>query len=457
MEWFMNIIIAGCGNVGSTLAADLNKEGHDITVIDMKPEIVGAVTSESDAMGVIGNCTSLHVLEDAGVEGADLLIAVTGNDEINLLSCLMARKAGGVKTIARISNPMYQGQQVAFLKDELGLSMVVNPQRAAAREMSRILKYPKALKVETFSKSRVELVTIRLDDSFDLAGMKLMDFRSSVRCDLLITVVERGGELFIPKGDFVLEDRDEVTFVGTSAEIAKFFKREHMESMRTRDMMIIGGGNTAVYLAVEMIGLGVKVKIVERDAARCERLSDEIPDAMIIHGDGTDKELLMEEGLMDTHAFVASTDFDEENIMLSLYVQSVSDAKCITKVHRVSYENLLSKLNVGSTIYPKYITAEHIIKYVRDMKNSYGSNIETLHKMYDGRVEVLEFFIKDEDCPLAGVPLMDLKLKNNVIIVSITHMGRVEIANGHSVVRKGDTVVIATTMSRVNDIKDLVR
>ncbi len=453
----MNIIIAGGGNVGSTLASDLTNEGHNITVIDIKPDIVENVTAENDAMGVIGNCTSLHVLEDAGVEGADLLIAVTGNDEINLLSCLMARKAGGVKTIARISNPMYQGQQIAFLKDELGLSMVVNPQRAAAREMSRILKYPKALKVESFAKSRVELVTVRLDGSFDLIGKKLADFRSSIKCDLLITVVQRDGELIIPKGDFVLQEKDEVTLVGTSDEIAGFFKKEHIASLHTTDMMIIGGGNTAVYLAREMLALGVKVKIVERDRGRCEKLTDELPDAMIIHGDGTDKELLMEEGLMDVHAFVSATDFDEENIMLSLYVQSQSKAKCITKVHRVSYENILSRLELGSIIYPKYITAEHIIQYVRDMRNSYGSKIETLHKMYDGRLEVLEFFIKDGSSPIVGTPLMQMKLKDGVIIVSITHVGRVEIANGHSVIRKDDTVIIATTRRGITDVKDLLK
>lgn len=456
-EEYMNIIIAGSGNVGSTLASYLNSEGHDITVIDLKSEVVENVTSECDAMGVIGNCTSLHVLEEAGVENADLMIAVTGNDEVNLLACLMARKAGGVKTIARISNPLYQGQQIAFLKDELGLSMIVNPQRAAAREMARLLKYPQALRVESFAKSRVELVTVRIEENMNLAGRTLKEFRTKVNSELLITTVERDGELYIPGGDFELKVKDEISIVGTSTEIALFFKRLGMQSLRTTDMMIIGGGNTAVYLAREMIGLGVKVKIIERDRARCEALLDELPDAMIIHGDGTDKELLMEEGLMDVHAFVSTTDFDEENIMLSLYAQSVCDAKCITKVHRVSYENLLSRLEVGSTIYPKFITAEHIIKYVRDMNNSEGSNIETLHKMYDNRLEMLEFSVSDEKCPILDTPLMEMKLKNNVIIVSITHMGRVEIAGGHSVIKKGDTVVVATTNKGITDIKGLLK
>ncbi len=450
----MKIIIVGCGNVGSALAEQLSTEGHDITVVDTQQKLVENVSTSADVLGVVGNGASFTVQSEAGVEEADLLIAVTESDELNLLCCLIAKKAGGCSTIARVSNPVYS-QEVAFIKEELGLSLIINPQLAAAREMAKMLKFPFALNVDTFAKSRAELVVYRIEENSPLCDMKLKDMPGRLRCDVLITVVERGEQVLIPDGNFQLKARDEITIVGTQARTIEFFKKLGKPMAAARDAMIIGGGTTSIYLALQLMQMGVKVKIIERDQARCEELTDMLPKAMIICADATEKEVLLEEGLMDTEAFVANTNFDEENIMLTLFAKSLSRSKLITKIHRIAYDEIIEKLELGSVIYPKYITAVNIIKYVRAMKNSLGSNIETLYRLNDNRVEALEFLIKEKS-PVIGIPLADLKLKKNIIIACITHKGRTMIAKGQSVIHAGDTVILVTTQTGLHDIRDVL-
>lgn len=451
----MKIIIVGCGNVGSTLAEQLTREGHNITVVDTREQLVENISNSFDVLGIVGNGTSLNVQLEAGIDEADLLIAVTGSDELNLLCCLIAKKAGGCHTIARVSNPVYN-REISFIKEELGLSMIVNPQLAAAREMARILKFPSALKVDSFAKSRVELVNYRIEEDNPLCNMKLKDMGTKLHCDVLIPVVERGDEVLIPGGDFELKAKDEISIVGTQEKTLDLFKKMGVPTSAARNVMIVGGGRTSIYLAKQLLDMGIKVKIIEREEKQCEALTEMLPRAMIICGDATDKDLLIEEGLLDTEAFVATTNFDEENIMLALFVKSLTNAKLITKVHRVSYDEIIDSLDVGSIIYPKYITAESIIKYVRAMKNSIGSNIETLYRLNDNRVEALEFFIK-EDSPIVGIPLSELKLKQNVLIGCITHKGRVTIPNGQSIIEVGDTVILITTKTGLHDIRDALR
>ena len=436
----MKIIIVGCGNVGATLAEQLSKEKHDITVIDCRQQAVEAVTNVCDVMGIIGNGASFNAQTDAGIADADLMIAVTGSDELNLLCCLIAKKAGGCHTIARVSNPVYS-REIGFIKEELGLSMIINPQLAAAREMARLLKFPSALKVDSFAKSRVELVNYRIEEDNPLCNMQLKDMGSRLHCDVLIAVVERGDEVYIPDGNFELKARDEISIVGTPAKTIEFFKKLGVPTSSARDALIVGGGRTSVYLAKQLLEMGIRVKIVERDEERCEELNEMVPKAMIICGDATDKDLLIEEGLLETEAFVATTNFDEENIMLALFAKSLSSAKLITKVHR---------------IYPKFITSESIIKYVRAMKNSMGSNIETLYRLNDNRVEALEFLIK-EGSPVVGIPLQDLRLKPKMLIGCITHKGKVTIPKGQSVIEVGDTVILVTTTTGLHDIRDALR
>lgn len=451
----MKIIIVGCGNVGFTLAEQLSKEGHDITVVDTREQFVENVTNNCDVLGIIGNGTSFNVQLEAGVDEADLLIAVTGSDELNLLCCLIAKKAGGCHTIARVSNPVYS-REISFIKEELGLSMIINPQLASAREMARLLKFPSAFKVDSFAKSRVELIIYRLEEGNPLCNMQLKDMGSKLHCDVLIPIVERGDEVIIPDGNFELKEKDRISIMGTQAKTLELFKKMGVPTAAARSVMIVGGGRTSIYLAKQLIEMGIKVKIIDRDQERCEMLTEMLPKAMIICGDATDKDLLMEEGLMETGAFVATTNFDEENIMLALFAKSISKTKLITKVHRISYDEIINSLDVGSIIYPRYITAESIIKYVRAMKNSIGSNIETLYRLNDNRVEALELLIK-EDSPVADIPLQELKLKPNVLIGCISHKGTVTIPNGQSVIHVGDTIILITTRTGLHDIKDALR
>ena len=434
----MKIIIVGCGNVGSAIAEQLSYEGHNITVVDVNEKLVNGVSDAYDVLGVVGNGASLNIQREAGVDNADLLIAVTGADELNLLCCLIARKAGGCHTIARVSNPVYS-REIGFIKEELGLSMIINPQMAAAQEIGRLLKFPSALKVDSFAKSRVELVIYKVPEDSALCGVKLRDLTAKVKCNVLIPIVERGEEVMIPDGEFELAAGDEITIVSPAENTIDFFKKMGDPTSVTRDIMMIGGGTTTIYLARQLLNMGVKVKIVEQDPARCEELTEMLPKALVICGDATDKELLIEEGLKTVGAFASMTNFDEENIMLTLFAKSLSKAKLFTKVHRISYDEIIESLGVGSVIYPKYITAEEIIKYVRAMKNSIGSNIETLYRLNDNRVEALEFQIR-EDSPVVGIPLKELNLKKNMIIGCITHKGKVEMPTGNSVIKVNDMV-----------------
>ena len=451
----MKIIIVGCGNVGSAIAEQLSYEGHNITVVDVNEKLVNGVSDAYDVLGVVGNGASLNIQREAGVDNADLLIAVTGADELNLLCCLIARKAGGCHTIARVSNPVYS-REIGFIKEELGLSMIINPQMAAAQEIGRLLKFPSALKVDSFAKSRVELVIYKVPEDSALCGVKLRDLSAKVKCNVLIPIVERCEEVMIPDGEFELAAGDEITIVAPAENTIDFFKKMGAQTSVTRDIMMIGGGTTTIYLARQLLNMGVKVKIVEQDPARCEELTEMLPKALVICGDATDKELLIEEGLKTVGAFASMTNFDEENIMLTLFAKSLSKAKLFTKVHRISYDEIIESLGVGSVIYPKYITAEEIIKYVRAMKNSIGSNIETLYRLNDNRVEALEFQIR-EDSPVVGIPLKELNLKKNMIIGCITHKGKVEMPTGNSVIKVNDMVILITTTTGLHDIRDALR
>ena len=448
----MKIIIVGCGNVGITLAEQLSTEGHNITVIDTREQVVESVYNSYDILGVVGNGTSFNIQMEAGVEDADLLVAVTGSDELNLLCCLIARKAGGCHTIARVSNPIYN-REISFIKEELGLSMIINPQLAAAREMSRLLKFPSALKVDSFAKSRVELINYRIEEGNILCNIKLKYLSSKLKVEVLIPIVERCDQVINPDCEFELKAKYIISIVGSQPRTLDLFKKMKVPTSAARKVLIVGGGRTSIYLAKQLIEMGIKVKIIEKNPEKCEVLTEMLPKAMIICGDATDKELLMEEGLMETEAFIASTDFDEENIMLALYAKSLTNAKLITKVHRISYDEIIDSLDVGSIIYPKYITAESIIKYVRAMKNSIGSNIETLYRLNDNRVEALELLIK-EDSPMVGKPLSELRLKPNVLIGCITRRGQVTIPNGQSVIHVGDTIILITTTTGFHQLED---
>lgn len=336
----MKIVIVGCGNVGRALAEQLCKEGHNITVVDENEEKVRGLADTCDIMGIVGNGAVYSVQLEAGVHEADLLIAVTGQDELNLLCCLLARKAGGRHTIARVRNPVYY-KEIAYLKEELGLSLVINPEYTVATEIARLLKFPSALKIDTFAKGRVELVRYRITENSVLCDMQLKDVSLRFKSDVLICIVERGEEVYIPGGNFALQAGDEITIVAKSAKIAAFFKKLGVPTTSAKDVMIIGGGETSFYLAEILNDMGIKVKIVDKSRERCEELSELLPYAMIICGDGTERSLLMEEGLAQAESFVTMTNFDEENIMLSLFAKSLTKGKIITRIHRIDYDEIV--------------------------------------------------------------------------------------------------------------------
>ena len=451
----MQIIVVGCGNVGATLTEQLSSEGHNVTAIDVENQKLQNLINNFDVMGVIGNGASFAVQKEAGVEHAHLLIAVTGSDEVNLLCCLIAKKTGGCHTIARVRNPIYN-MEINYIKEELGLSMIINPEFTAAAEMARLLKFPSALTIDTFTKGRVEVVKYRVGEDSVLCDLSLQQIAAKLKSDILICTVERDEDVYIPGGNFIIRAKDEISIVGTPQKTLAFFKKLGVAVTRAKSVMIIGGGNTAFYLAKQLTAMGMQIKIIERDKERCEELCELLPKAIIICGDGTDRNLLMQEGLLQTEAFVPMTNVDEENIMLSLFAKSMSKAKLITHVHRISYDEIIDSLDIGSVIYPKYLTAEHIIKYVRAMDNSLGSNIETLYRLNDNRVEALEFSVK-EDSPVVGIPLQKLQIKPNILICSINHKGTISIPGGQSVIEVGDMVIVVTTNTRLNDIKDILK
>ncbi len=451
----MQIIIVGCGNVGWTLTAQLSKEGHNITVIEEKSSVVQSAVNNLDVMGIVGNGASYSIMKDAGIESADLMIAVTNSDELNLLCCLIAKKAGNCHTIARVRNPVYK-KEINFIKEELGLSMVINPEEAAAAEAGRLLKLPSATKIETFARGRAELVRLVIDENSRLCDLALKDIPSDLKKHVIVAVVSRGNDVFIPDGNFVLRAGDEITIFGSSKSTTIFFKKLGLASAKVHSTIIIGGGETGYYLAMQLLALGIKVTIFEKDPVRCKELTDLLPQALIINGDGTDKDMLLEEGVMGTESFVSLTNLDEENIMLSMYVKSINPkAKLITKVHRVNYGEIIGSLNIGSIIYPKYITADRIVQFVRGMSASKDSNIETLYKLNDDKVEALEFIVRNGS-PVIGVPLSQLKFKKGILIACINHYGEIISPTGDSVIRDRDSVIVVTTLTGLKDISDIL-
>lgn len=452
----MKIIIVGAGKVGDTLAEQLSGEGDDVTVVDRNYEAVQAVSNEYDVMGIVGSGTDHSVLEEAGVEKADLLIAVTGSDELNMLTCLIAKKAGNCQTIARVRNPEYT-RELRYIKEELGLAMVINPEFAAAVEMARILRFPSAIKIETFAKDRVEALKFRVLEGSILNNMTVSEITTKLRCsEVLVCTVERGDEAIIPDGNFVMKERDIISVIASPKKASQFFKKIKVQTNQVRDTIIVGGGKITYYLANILLSMGINVKIIENNRERCEQLSELLPQATIICGDGVDQALLMEEGLLKTDSFVTLTNMDEENILLSLFARNKhSKMKVITKINSIAFDEVINKLDLDSIIYPKYVTAEHIVRFVRAMKNSIGSNVETLHHLGDN-VEALEFCIR-ENASVLNIPLEKLRLKDNLLIGCINRGRKIITPKGQDMLMLGDTVVVITTNKGLNDISDILK
>ncbi|MBO5743694.1 MAG: Trk system potassium transporter TrkA [Clostridia bacterium] len=452
----MNIIIAGCGKVGQKIVERLAiEEDHNITVIDYNPDVVTNLTSNYDIMGVVGDASDVDTLKEAGIKNSDILIAIMGSDELNMLTCLMAKKLGDCRTIARVRKPEHT-RSIHVIKDELGLAMIVNPERAAASEIARILRFPSAIKIDTFAKGRVEILGFKVPEYSVLNNMKVSEVVLKLKCDVLICGVERENKAFIPDGNFVLKSGDNISIVASIKNGHAFFKKIGIKTDRVKDTIIVGGGDTAYYLANQLAETGIDVKIIEKDAARCDELCQLLPKADIIHGDGTEKHLLIEEGLADAESFVSLTNIDEENILLSLFAKTKTDGKIVTKVNRIEYDDVITNLNLGSVIYPKNITAEYIVRFVRAKKNSFGSNIEAMHYILDGKAEALEFRI-GENSSVSATTLEKLQLKENILIACINRSNQIIIPRGKDTLTKGDTVIVVTTNSGYQDISDILK
>ncbi len=454
MKQGLNIIIIGCGKVGRTLVEQLCLEGHDITVIDNNPQKLKDVAGIYDVMGVCGNGASFSIQKEAGIGEADVVIAVTGSDELNLLCCTVAKQAADCSVIARVRTPDYN-DDIGYIREKLGLARIINPELEAAKEVARILYLPAALEVGSFAHGQAELVKIKLPGDTILHELKIMDLGKKIKHNILICAIERNGQVYIPSGNFTLMGGDILSFVGTRRNCTRFLKGIGFDTHRVNNAMIVGGGKAAYYLAEQLLHAGIEVKIIESNLKRCEELSTLLPEAIIINGDGTDEALLREAGLESAEAFIPLTGIDEENIMLTLHAKQVSRAKVITKVNRITFKSVLNQLDLGSVIYPKYITSESIIAYIRAKQASQDSNIETLYHLFDSQVEAIEFIVP-EDSPVINTTLMDLQLKKDLLVSFISRKGRVFIPTGQDTIQVGDEVMIVTTHTGFKDISDIL-
>ncbi len=449
----MKIVIIGDGKIGSTVSALLQAEGHDIVIIDKNVDALDDTLNMQDIMCVEGNGALYDVQVEAGVRDADLLIACTMSDELNMLACLVAKKIGAKATIARVRDPEYY-KQLRYIKDDLGLSMVINPEYSTAQEMARVLTFPAATKIELFARGRVELVEFVLSDASPLDGLSLAELYKKYKIRILICAVQRDKDIFIPNGDFILRSKDRIHITAAHADVENFFKTIRNLRGKVRSIIIVGGGKIAYYLADRLIKLSMNVKIIESDYARCAEISELLPKATVICGDGTDQTLLREEGIESVDGFVALTGIDEENMILSIYAKNCGVSKVIAKVNRDSYMEMGEQLGLESIVSPKRVAANNVASFVRAMENSAGSNIETLYRLVDGQVEALEFVVR-EDASYLGVPLRDLSLRPNVLVASIVRNRIPIVPDGNSCIEMGDSVIVVTANQRLQDLREI--
>lgn len=451
----MKIVIIGDGKVGYKLAKNLSEDNYDVVLIDNDGEKLKEAINNLDINCFSGDGVSAEVQIEAGVPEADLVIACASTDELNMLSCLIARRIGAKHTIARVRNPIYY-QQIDILKEDLHLSMVVNPEFAVANEIARNLIFPAASKVETFVKGRIELVEFPVRADNPIIGYKLADIYRKFQIKLLICAIQRGSEVYIPDGEFVLQEGDKLHIAATHKEIEQFFRRIGNRKFRVRNVMICGGGRVGFYLAKKLCAMGMQVKIIEHNHERCEVLCEELPDVTVIDGDATDHDLLIEEGVRDADALIALTGVDEENIIMGLFAKKQGVQKIVAKVNEDSRAQMVEGLGIDSIVSAKTATADAIFSYVRARQNSLSSaNVEAMYRLVDDRVEALEFIVKKET-DYTNIPLKDLKTKPNNLIACIGRKRQIIIPNGNDSIQVGDSVVVVTKSRKVQDITDIL-
>ena len=450
----MKIVIAGTGKVGRTVAAVLSEEENDVTIIDMDPETVSLVSNDLDVICVEGNAADPEALRGAGVASADLVVAATEKDEVNMVCGIASRKLGAKHVIARIRDPLYL-HQVAFLRDAMGLSQIINPEYECAKEISRILRFPGASRVDAFSKGSVEIVEHRIPEKGALDGVALRDLGTRFGARVLVALVEREGNALIPNGSTVLHSGDRLSITGSSRELRRFFVAIGEYKRPVRRVMIMGGGRTAVYLTRLLEESGIDVTIVERSRERCDLLCDLVPQAHIVCGDATFSDVLQEDGIATADGFVALTGDDGDNIITSLYARSCRVEKVVTKVNHEHFADILNDSGLDSIVSPKEIVALQLARYVRGLSDSAGSSVETLYRLVDGKVEVLEFQVLEESA-CVRVPLRELRLRDNILISALIRGSRTILPNGSTVIMPGDHAIVVKAAGRLRSLDEIL-
>ena len=452
----MRIVIAGCGKVGTAILANLVKEGHEVVAMDLSGTVIQDLCNVYDVIGVAGNCTDCDVLTEAGIAEASLFVAATGSDEVNMLSGFLARRMGARHTVARIRQPEYTDQSIGFMKQQLDLSVIINPDLLAAQELFNILQLPGAVNVETFSKRNFEVVELIVREGSPLHGMSLKEMRKKYPASFLVCAVQRGAEVTVPGGSFRLQSGDRIGLTASPVEIERLLKMLGAMQARARSVMILGASRTAFYLSKMLLASGNRVTLIEADRDRCRTFAEALPDAVIIHGDGANEEVLNEEGLGDTDAFVSLTGVDEENVLLSYFAQGRGVKKVITKVNRDEFVSMAEKMGLDSIISPKRTVTDVVTRYARALENSGdGTKMETLYKFMDGKAEAAEFKIR-EDFPYLDVPLRDLGVRANALIGGIVRGRKVLIPSGADSIQNGDSVIVVTTAGSIRDLSDVI-
>lgn len=453
----MKILVAGCGKIGTTILSSMTAEGHDVTALDTDPAVITEITNIYDTMGVVGNAADCETLEEAGIADADVFIAATNSDEFNMLSCFLARRMGARHTVARIRNPEYNDNSLSFMCREMSISLAINPDKLAARELYNMLKLPSAVKVETFSGQNLEMIEVRLKQDTPLDGMRLSEMRAKYnRAKFLVCFVQREEEVFIPDGNFVLKSGDTIGMTASPTEFQKLLRDLGLMQKQARSVMLLGGSRIAYYLAKRLTETGNDVKIIERDEAHCEMLCSMLPKGVIICGDGSAQETLMEEGLTSTDAFVALTGMDEQNILISIFAASQKVPKVIAKVDRAELEDMADKLGLDSVISPRRAISDRLVSYVRALSNAHGSHIETLYRLADDKAEALEFTVS-QDARCIGIPLRTLEMKPGILIAGIVRGRTPIIPSGNDCILSGDRVIVISAKQRLQDLSDIMK
>ena len=449
----MKIVIIGLGTIGSTILKSLSGEEHNITIIDEDKDIVEQFIERYDVQGVVGNGASLDIQREAGVKGADVTIALTNSDELNVFACLVAKKLGVKHTVARVRNPEYS-HQILEMKDELGISMIVNPEQDTATEIFNLISLPEIAKVERFAKGRVLLVEIVAEKGCALVGETLISIGKKLNTKVLICAVQRGDEVIIPSGNFMIEEGDRIHFTSDAKELREFLSEIKLVKSPLKNIMIVGGTRVGYYLADELSKKKYKIKLIEGDKSVSEELAEELPSVTVINGNGAQHDLLVEEGIEAMDAFVALTDVDQENMVVSMFANKMKVRKTITQIKSDDLYGMLSELGINNNVSPKDIVANRIISYIRALENTVGSNVLTLYRLVGNRVEALEFLAKRQE-KIYDIPLRELKIKNNCLIACIIRDTKVIIPNGNATIQLGDNVIAVTTHKNFDDLTDI--